>query len=128
MPDGLGDEVQELLGEKTVDSIFESEQVICAVSDDAKPIDDAWLRSVGFLSDGTHEGKTLALTLWYGRNEDEVAAGTDEGRHILIDEKGDAMIEEFDSGGRVTSCVTMPNLPTRGDVRRLCAALGESLQ
>jgi len=98
-------------------------------SDDDEPATPEWLRSVGFLPDGDVDkpDAPLAIGLYYGRTDDEIENGIGAGRHLLLDHAGDAMVEEYDEGGTVVGCVEMPSLPTRGHVRRLCAALGVSL-
>lgn len=98
-------------------------------ADDGEPADADWLRSVGFLPDGDVDkpDAPLAIGLYYGRTDDEIENGIVAGRHLLIGHAGDAMVEEYDEGGTVVGCVEMPSLPTRGHVRRLCAALGVAL-
>jgi hypothetical protein len=80
---------------------------------DETPIDEAWLRSVGFERDG----RELCLFFKYDCcRASEIVVHSDYGWKV--------------GGGSVNhqSLMTLHNIPkTRGDVRRLCSALGIEL-
>ena len=95
-------------------------------ADDDEPVTEDWLRGIGFAPDGNPDlpDPPLAISLFYGRTDEEIESATDTSRHLLIDKQGEAIIEEYIPGGSVLGFVDMPRLTTRGHVRRLLAALG----
>lgn len=85
-------------------------------ADDAEPVTEEWLRSVGF-HDSRYQGKRFSLQLGDVRVCPPIA---DLGLWVgIMEDDGD-----FYSGAKA---IPQSHIRTRGDVRRLCAALGITL-
>jgi hypothetical protein len=82
-------------------------------ADDAEPVDEAWLESVGFVHGDSAIGSPRM---------NSPRAPVDETQVVTIESDG-AAYYDVDDG----HWVILPDVETRGDVRRLCAALGIEL-
>lgn len=99
-------------------------------ADDAEPVtasieSEAWLRSIGGLPNdpGPGESVELAWNIW-SRGETE-SYGTEPAMHVLWASGDNSWwIEAYDTGGETLAIVELEPRRTRGDVRRLFAALG----
>ena len=93
---------------------------------DETPIDEAWLRSVGFLPDGEDTGE-FARKIWSaGETEDY---GTDPAMHIVWSTIDDSCwLEAYDRDGKSLAVIELDGIKTRGQLRRLTDALGIELK
>lgn len=95
-------------------------------ADETEPVTEAWLRSVGFLPNGDDLGE-FAIRLWsVGETE---CYGTDPAMHYLwsvVDNS--SWLEAYGTGGESLCLVELATNNARGDVRRLCRALGIDLK
>lgn len=82
-------------------------------ADDAEPVTEEWMRSVGF-------EKHDALWQWSKSN------GLKMPSRLVYwpGYRGDGTQWHIDGGPRAKDIYDIPEQPTRGDVRRLCVALG----
>ena len=85
-------------------------------ADDAEPIDAAWLASAGFAEDARNGGEWLRL----------IPGGCpgDTNRVVAFDSNGGVCLECCNAAGESTEVVSLAPCPTRGQLRRLLAALG----
>jgi hypothetical protein len=83
--------------------------------DDCEPVTHQWLRCVGFTR-GMQTASTCVLSLWSERNHISIEIDDDGYVRVAI---GDSDVSEYLPAGF--------SMQTRGDVRRLCKALGISL-
>lgn len=96
-------------------------------ADEFIAVDEAWLRSVGFLPDGDDpETGDFATKIW--SRDEHSDYGKDPAMHVIQNVKdGSSWLESYSPQGQSLCIIELEPKPTRGDVRRLLAALGIEL-
>lgn len=95
--------------------------------DDAELHTPEWLRSVGGLPDDNDSGE-MFFRLYHLEPADRGSFVDGDYVHVGFCGDGSVFVECYDKGGHSQEVVMIGYAKTRGDVRRLCAALGISLK
>lgn len=90
---------------------------------DDTPVDEAWLRSVGFLPDD--RGKEFALTVWEKGVTEHT--GDEPAFNVVVGSDG-VWLEAFDRHGKSLACIELDVPATRIAVAMLMSALGSPLR